>query len=101
LHRNDGERWWGVTDLPERPDSTLIPSPGVTVLTRRAIVIGAVVLALVTAGAVWLLLAANVGTAQLDAIRTAGTLVVGAGGAVALLLAARRQRSTELELQPI
>ncbi len=35
---------------------------------------------------------------QLDAIRTAGTLVVGTGGAVALLLTARRQRYTELTL---
>jgi uncharacterized protein YjbI with pentapeptide repeats len=31
-----------------------------------------------------------------DAIRTAGTLVIGTGGAVALLLTARRQRYTEL-----
>jgi hypothetical protein len=29
---------------------------------------------------------------QLDVIRTAGTLVIGIGGAVALLLTARRQR---------
>lgn len=36
---------------------------------------------------------------ELDAIRTAGTLIVGAGGAVTLLLAARRQRSTELTLE--
>src|SRR5205823_8499889 len=35
---------------------------------------------------------------QLDTIRTAGTLVVGTGGAVALLLTARRQRYTELTL---
>jgi hypothetical protein len=35
---------------------------------------------------------------QLDAIRTAGTLVIGTGGAVALLLTARRQRYTELSL---
>ncbi|MGH3427530.1 MAG: pentapeptide repeat-containing protein, partial [Mycobacteriales bacterium] len=35
---------------------------------------------------------------QLDAIRTAGTLIVGTGGAVALLLTARRQRYTELTL---
>ncbi|MGH3855485.1 MAG: pentapeptide repeat-containing protein [Pseudonocardiaceae bacterium] len=39
------------------------------------------------------------GTAvQLAAIRTAGTLVIGTGGAVALLLTARRQRYTELTL---
>ncbi|WP_051899026.1 pentapeptide repeat-containing protein [Sciscionella sediminilitoris] len=35
---------------------------------------------------------------RLEAIRVAGTIVVGAGGLVALWLAARRQRSTELEL---
>ena len=53
---------------------------------------------------VWLLLAYTGGNAdtnrvQLDAIRTAGTIVVGTGGAAALLLAARRQRSTEIALQ--
>ena len=36
---------------------------------------------------------------RLNAIRTAGTIVVGAGGAMALLLAARRQRSTEIALK--
>ena len=36
---------------------------------------------------------------ELDAIRTAGALMAGAGGAIALLLAARRQRSTELTLE--
>jgi hypothetical protein len=35
---------------------------------------------------------------QLDVIRTAGTLVIGVGGTVALLLTARRQRYTELTL---
>lgn len=35
---------------------------------------------------------------QLDVIRTAGTLVIGTGGAVALLLTARRQRYIELTL---
>jgi len=35
---------------------------------------------------------------ELDAIRTAGALVVGTGVVVALLLAARRQCSTELTL---
>jgi len=36
---------------------------------------------------------------QLDAIRTASAITVAAGGAVALLLAARRQRSTEETLE--
>ncbi|MDQ3765414.1 MAG: hypothetical protein M3460_29330 [Actinomycetota bacterium] len=35
---------------------------------------------------------------QLDVIRTAGTLVIDTGGAVALLLTAGRQRYTELTL---
>ena len=35
---------------------------------------------------------------QLDVIRTAETLVIGTGGAAALLLTARRQRYTELAL---
>ncbi|MGH3548787.1 MAG: pentapeptide repeat-containing protein [Pseudonocardiaceae bacterium] len=35
---------------------------------------------------------------ELDAVRTAGALMAGAGGAIALLLSARRQRSTELTL---
>jgi Pentapeptide repeats (9 copies) len=54
--------------------------------------------------AVWLLLAYTSGDTdanrvQLDAIRTAGTIVVGTGGAAALLLAARRQRSIEIALR--
>lgn len=36
---------------------------------------------------------------RLDAIRTASSLVLGAGGAAALLLAARRQRYVELDLE--
>jgi uncharacterized protein YjbI with pentapeptide repeats len=37
-------------------------------------------------------------TAQLEAIRIAGSIVVGTGGGAALLLAARRQRAAELAL---
>jgi uncharacterized protein YjbI with pentapeptide repeats len=36
---------------------------------------------------------------RLDTIRTAASIVVGTGGAAALLLTARRQRSTELDLR--
>ncbi|GDY28972.1 pentapeptide repeat-containing protein [Gandjariella thermophila] len=36
---------------------------------------------------------------RLDTIRTAASIVVGTGGAAALLLTARRQRSTELDLK--
>ena len=38
-------------------------------------------------------------TARLDVIRTAATIVVGTGGAAALLLTARRQRVTELDVK--
>jgi hypothetical protein len=75
------------------------------VLSVRTIAAWAVVIVLVGVGvAVWLLLAYTGGDAeanrvQLDAIRTAGTIVVGTGGAAALLLAARRQRSTEIALR--
>lgn len=73
-----------------------------TVLSRRAIAAWAVLTVGVGIGmTVWLLLAygASDPRVQLDAIRTAGTLVVGAGGAAALLLAARRQRSAEIALK--
>ena len=54
------------------------------------------------AAVVWFVLLRRYGgqeaQVQLDAIRTAGTLVIGIGGAVALLLTARRQRYTELSL---
>jgi hypothetical protein len=75
------------------------------VLSVRAIASWAAIVVLVGVGvAVWLLLAYGGGNAaadqaHLDAIRTAGTIVVGSGGAVALLLAARRQRSTEIALR--
>jgi uncharacterized protein YjbI with pentapeptide repeats len=77
------------------------PNPGYAVLSRRAIVLWAVLVVAVGAGvATWLLLAyANDDPQlQLDAIRTAGTVVVGTGGAAALLLAARRQRAMEIAL---
>ena len=52
----------------------------------------------------WLLLAYTGGDAganrvQLEAIRTAATISVGVGGLAALLLAARRQQSTEIALK--
>ncbi|OLF17028.1 pentapeptide repeat-containing protein [Actinophytocola xanthii] len=79
--------------------------PRYRVLSARAIVIWAVLIVLLGLGmTVWLLLAYTDGNAsanrtQLEAIRTAGTIVVGTGGAAALLLAARRQRSTEIALK--
>jgi hypothetical protein len=68
-------------------------------LSNWTIAAGAlVVLAVVTV--VWFVRHYGGTQIQLDAIRTAGTLVVGTGGAIALLLAARRQRYTELTLGP-
>lgn len=63
----------------------------------------AVIVVLGIAVAVWLLASFGHGDAQernqLEAIKTAGTIVVGTGGAAALLLAARRQRSAEISLK--
>ncbi|HEV8558951.1 MAG TPA: pentapeptide repeat-containing protein [Actinophytocola sp.] len=74
------------------------------VLSPIAIWTAAAVILLVGVGvAVWLLIAYGGGDAQqrnqLEAIRTAGTIVVGTGGAAALLLAARRQRTAEIALK--
>ena len=66
------------------------------ILSTKAIWWSAAVIVLIAAGTtVWLLLAFGY---QLDAIKTASTIVLGTGGAAALLLAARRQRSTEIAL---
>jgi uncharacterized protein YjbI with pentapeptide repeats len=82
-----------------QPEST----PG-RPLTIRAIVLGGVLVGLVGAAAVVALLyfyggGTDQDRAGLEVVRTAGTLVVGTGGAIALLLTARRQRSTELTLE--
>jgi uncharacterized protein YjbI with pentapeptide repeats len=70
-------------------------------LSNWTIAVGALVM-LAVAAVVWFVLLRRYGSQeaqiQLDAIRTAGTLVIGTGGAVALLLTARRQRYTELAL---
>ncbi|MEU7526830.1 pentapeptide repeat-containing protein [Saccharothrix sp. NPDC042600] len=73
------------------------------VLSARTITawgVGLVVLA--AAAVVVLLVTLGSGDARdgvrLDVIRTASSIVLGAGGAAALLLTARRQRSTELDL---
>ncbi|SMC98643.1 pentapeptide repeat-containing protein [Kibdelosporangium aridum] len=73
------------------------------VLSNRSIVISAALVVLLAAGAAWLLLAnfgggSEADRARLDAIRTVGSLVLGAGGAIALLLAARRQQTAERDL---
>jgi hypothetical protein len=55
--------------------------------------------AVTSAAVLWWLYRGAEPRVQLDAIRTASAITVGAGGAVALLLAARRQRSTEETLE--
>ncbi|MEV5717898.1 pentapeptide repeat-containing protein [Amycolatopsis mediterranei] len=74
------------------------------VLTTRAIVFAGLIVVVVAVGTLWLLLALfGAGTpadqAQLEVFRATGNVVLGAGGAVALVLAARRQRLGELELR--
>jgi hypothetical protein len=84
-----------VTTPSSRPDKPPQPLP------RWIIGLGTLVV-LAVAAVVWFVLLRRYGgqgaQVQLDAIGTAGTLVIGTGGAVALLLTARRQRYTELAL---
>ncbi|BBG04017.1 MULTISPECIES: pentapeptide repeat-containing protein [Pseudonocardia] len=73
------------------------------VLSVRSIVAAGVLLVAIAAAVAWVLLHLFGGgtpqdAARLDAVRTTATIVLGTGGAVALLLAARRQRSTEQTL---
>lgn len=72
-------------------------------LSNRMISVCAVVLVLLAGGVGWLLLAFygrgdDADRARLESVRTVGTIVLGAGGAMALLLAARRQQTAEREL---
>jgi len=85
-----------VTASSNRPDPPT-PRP----LSNRNIALGALVVLVIAVVLAVVLLRRYGGQGaaiQLDAIRTGGTLVIGTGGAVALLLTARRQRSTELTL---
>jgi pentapeptide repeat protein len=66
------------------------------VLSNRVISWCAAGLVVVAAGIGWPLLA--VYGLGLEAIRTVGTIVLGAGGAIGLLLAARRQQTAEQDL---
>lgn len=95
-----------ITDVPRssKPNADGAPVQ-YAVLSHRLITWWAVLITTLGVGvATWLLFAYTGGDpdanrVKLDAIRTAGTVVVGSGGAVALLLAARRQRSTEIALK--
>jgi uncharacterized protein YjbI with pentapeptide repeats len=71
------------------------------VLSNKAIAWAAALLIIIGIGlAVGLLVAFGNGQhpEQLDAIKTAGTIVVGTGGAAALWLTARRQQTTEIAI---
>ncbi|MGW0519957.1 pentapeptide repeat-containing protein [Crossiella sp. NPDC003009] len=74
------------------------------VLSTRAILLCAIALTVIAAGAAAGLLLAFGGGGEgdrvrLEAIKTAGAIVIGTGGAAALWLAARRQRTTEIAMR--
>ncbi|HEY0807399.1 MAG TPA: pentapeptide repeat-containing protein, partial [Pseudonocardiaceae bacterium] len=74
------------------------------VLSTRTIIgwaAGLLVVAGLSVAALWMSLGSGdpKDTGRLDTIKTASNIVVGTGGAAALLLAARRQRSAELDLR--
>lgn len=76
---------------------------GDRVLSHRTIALSAAALVLFAVAACWLLLAlygqgTDADRARLESVRTVGTIVLGAGGAIALLLAARRQQTAEQDL---
>lgn len=78
--------------------------PSYRVLSNRVIALAALVLVILGMGVATLLLLAygsgsDVDRNRLEAIKTAGTIVVGTGGAAALWLSARRQRTTEIALR--
>ncbi|MEY8040084.1 pentapeptide repeat-containing protein [Saccharopolyspora cebuensis] len=80
-----------------QPQGPVRPIPG------WAIWAGLVLVVAVGAGAAWALVAAFGSDSpqnknRLEAIKLAGSIAVGTGGVAALLLAARRQRATELGL---
>lgn len=86
--------WW---KWPQRE------SGRVSVMPARSIWIGALVLLVVAAVSMWTLFGLfGAGSPQdkirLEIVKLAGGIVVGTGGVAALLLAARRQRATELQL---
>ncbi|HEX2132144.1 MAG TPA: hypothetical protein VHH15_11340 [Actinophytocola sp.] len=62
---------------------------------------GLLALAAVVVTVLWTVLGSGQArdTVRLDVIRTASSIVLGTGGAAALLLAARRQRVTEIDVR--
>ncbi|MBE1496496.1 uncharacterized protein YjbI with pentapeptide repeats [Amycolatopsis lexingtonensis] len=96
---------------PDSPPLSLLtyrppvaPPEELPVLSHRAMAWAGVALVVLGVGlAAGLLVAFGGGghSDQLDAIKTAGTIVVGTGGAAALWLTARRQRTSELSLNQV
>jgi hypothetical protein len=78
-------------------------SGGNRLLSNRTIAASAAALLLVASAACWVLLSlygrgTDVDKARLESVRTVGTVVLGAGGFIALLLAARRQQTAEQDV---
>jgi pentapeptide repeat protein len=74
--------------------------PQYNVLSATAIWVGGVIMIAIASCSVWLLLTFfgdPKDSSRLEVVKTAGTIVVGTGGAAALLLTARRQRFVELD----
>jgi uncharacterized protein YjbI with pentapeptide repeats len=89
-------------DAAERSELPTLNSP--PVMSAVTIWIGGGVAALIAAFAFWFLMTrygdgTNAQAGKLDAIKTAGSIVLGTGGFVALLLAARRQRYAEIAVK--
>ena len=77
------------------------PSSALPVLKWRWVAVTAAVVAVVTAGLLWLLLAWSgepTAPVRIDAVKTAFGIGAGIGGVFALWLATRRQRTLELQL---
>lgn len=76
---------------------------GHTVLSNKVIVywaIGLAVLGAISITVLWMIgSSGQQASTRLDAIRTAFSIVLGGGGAAGLLLTARRQRTTELDIE--
>ncbi|MEV6898385.1 hypothetical protein [Amycolatopsis sp. NPDC051372] len=80
------------------------PHPGRTLSNRTIALCGVLMVAIATV-ACWVLLTlyghgTDADRARLDGIRTVGTIVVGTGGALALVLAARRQQTPSTIWRP-
>ncbi|MEU4523271.1 pentapeptide repeat-containing protein [Amycolatopsis sp. NPDC024027] len=76
---------------------------GGRILSHRTIALSATALVMVATAACWVLLSlygqgTDADKARLESVRTVGTIVLGAGGAMALVLAARRQQTAEQDL---